>query len=77
MCFICEPNSEDLRPAELPWALYMTQRKHDLYTRWERVVGTKPDRTVDDIVNVLMRDDMRPVVKELMKDYEEERVDRE
>lgn len=41
-----------------------------LFHKWERIVGKKPDRTVQDIVNVLMRGEMRPHVAELIEQYD-------
>lgn len=49
--------------------LNIAATKERLFHKWERIVGKKPDPTVQDIVDVLMREEMRPYVAELIKQF--------
>ena len=54
-----------------------TLTKTVLFSRYRRIVGSI-DQTVVDIVNVLMRDELRPIVQDLIADLDKEQfLDRE
>lgn len=54
-----------------------TLRKTVLFNRYRRIVGSI-DQTVVDIVNVLMRDELRPIVQDLIAEIDKEQfLDRE
>lgn len=44
-------------------------KRDRIFKMYEKMCGRKPDKVVEDLLNVLMRDEMRPLVRDLIREY--------
>lgn len=44
-------------------------KRDRIFKMYERMCGRKPDMVVQDLLNLLMRDEMRPLVRDLICEY--------
>ena len=45
-----------------------------VFKTYERMCGRKPDMVVHDLLNVLMRDEMRPLMADLIRELDREQL---
>ena len=44
-------------------------KRDSIFKMYERMCGRKPDMVVQDLLNLLMRDEMRPLVRDLIREH--------
>ena len=44
-------------------------KRDRIFKMYERMCGRKPDMVVQDLLNLLMRDEMRPLVRDLIREH--------